>query len=204
MAAGAAPFGFAGVEVHVELTDQIAGRRFDTVEAGVLAPDRCVVRFDLNAKQAFDDLEQRFFSGFASMPAMTVIGRHESTGARCSLKSAIWPAKLWPHSMTPSKANPLCMICTCGVFKAESTEYRVVVLPLPVGPATSSKPSGLRIIRCRPASVALRRPIMKNVDNAWQTGPWFLRAERCYLFPGDSAMGYRLPIDSQPWLPPAG
>ncbi len=42
-------------------------------------------------------------------------------------------------------------------------------------------------------------PIMKNVRNEWQTGPWFLRAERCYLFPGDSAMGYRLPIDSQPW-----
>jgi len=42
-------------------------------------------------------------------------------------------------------------------------------------------------------------PIMKNVYNQWQTGPWFLRAERCYLFPGDSAMGYRLPIDSQPW-----
>ena len=42
-------------------------------------------------------------------------------------------------------------------------------------------------------------PIMKNTRNEWQTGPWFLRAERCYLFPGDSAMGYRLPIDSQPW-----
>ena len=42
-------------------------------------------------------------------------------------------------------------------------------------------------------------PIMKNVWGQWQTGPWFLRAERCYLFPGDSAMGYRLPIDSQPW-----
>lgn len=42
-------------------------------------------------------------------------------------------------------------------------------------------------------------PIMKNVWGEWQTGPWFLRAERCYLFPGDSAMGYRLPIDSQPW-----
>lgn len=42
-------------------------------------------------------------------------------------------------------------------------------------------------------------PIMKNPRNEWQTGPWFLRAERCYLFPGDSAMGYRLPIDSQPW-----
>jgi uncharacterized protein (DUF2126 family)/transglutaminase-like putative cysteine protease len=35
---------------------------------------------------------------------------------------------------------------------------------------------------------------------AWQTGPWFLREERCYLLPGDSALGYRLPLDSQPWI----
>jgi uncharacterized protein (DUF2126 family)/transglutaminase-like putative cysteine protease len=34
---------------------------------------------------------------------------------------------------------------------------------------------------------------------AWVTGPWFLRDERLYLMPGDSPMGYRLPIDSQPW-----
>jgi len=33
----------------------------------------------------------------------------------------------------------------------------------------------------------------------WQSGPWFLRAERCLLHPGDSPMGYRLPLDSQPW-----
>ncbi|MGE5945204.1 MAG: DUF2126 domain-containing protein [Betaproteobacteria bacterium] len=46
-------------------------------------------------------------------------------------------------------------------------------------------------------------PIMKNTADRWQTGPWFLRAERCYLFPGDSAMGLRLPIDSQPWTAPS-
>lgn len=34
---------------------------------------------------------------------------------------------------------------------------------------------------------------------AWVTGPWFFRDERMYLFPGDSPMGYRLPLDSLPW-----
>ncbi len=43
-------------------------------------------------------------------------------------------------------------------------------------------------------------PIMKNSYNQWQTGPWFLRSERCYLIPGDSPLGYRLPLDSQPWV----
>ena len=44
-----------------------------------------------------------------------------------------------------------------------------------------------------------RRPGAPASGPRWQTGPWFLRAERCYLIPGDSAMGYRLPLDSQPW-----
>ena len=37
----------------------------------------------------------------------------------------------------------------------------------------------------------------------WQTGPWFLRRERCYLTAGDSPMGLRLPLDSLPWAAPA-
>jgi uncharacterized protein (DUF2126 family)/transglutaminase-like putative cysteine protease len=37
----------------------------------------------------------------------------------------------------------------------------------------------------------------------WRTGAWFLRRERCYLLPGDSPMGLRLPLDSLPWAAPA-
>jgi uncharacterized protein (DUF2126 family) len=42
-------------------------------------------------------------------------------------------------------------------------------------------------------------PVMRRPDGQWQTGSWFLRSERCYLIPGDSPIGYRLPLDSQPW-----
>ena len=34
----------------------------------------------------------------------------------------------------------------------------------------------------------------------WRSGPWFLRDDRMHLIPGDSPMGYRLPLDSLPWV----
>jgi len=48
-------------------------------------------------------------------------------------------------------------------------------------------------------------PLKRNEGPAlsgpkWLTGPWFFRDERMYLFPGDSPMGYRLPLDSLPWV----
>lgn len=33
----------------------------------------------------------------------------------------------------------------------------------------------------------------------WESGSWFLRGEHMFLLPGDSPMGYRLPLDSLPW-----
>jgi uncharacterized protein (DUF2126 family) len=42
-------------------------------------------------------------------------------------------------------------------------------------------------------------PDRAGPESRWRTGPWFLRSERMYLIPGDSPMGYRLPLDSLPW-----
>ena len=43
-------------------------------------------------------------------------------------------------------------------------------------------------------------PVARRADDTgWQSGPWFLRQERCYLVPGDSPLGFRLPLDSLPW-----
>jgi len=51
----------------------------------------------------------------------------------------------------------------------------------------------------RPAGYVF--PVARDASGEhWQTGPWFLRQERCYLAPGDSPLGYRLPLDSLPWV----
>ncbi len=44
-------------------------------------------------------------------------------------------------------------------------------------------------------------PVARREDDlGWQSSAWFLRSECCYLYPGDSSLGYRLPLDSQPWV----
>ena len=45
-------------------------------------------------------------------------------------------------------------------------------------------------------------PVAPRPEGGFRSGAWFLREERCYLVPGDSPVGLRLPLDSLPWLAP--
>ncbi|MEJ8812336.1 transglutaminase family protein [Variovorax ureilyticus] len=88
-------------------------------------------------------------------------------------------------------------------------------LPVNVDPFDSKLDDELERVRLRrvftqklDAVIGYMLPIeASNADSdapalagpGWKTGPWFLRDDRLYLMPGDSSMGYRLPLDSQPW-----
>ncbi|MGC4394327.1 DUF2126 domain-containing protein [Hydrogenophaga sp. T2] len=86
-------------------------------------------------------------------------------------------------------------------------------LPVNVDPFDSKLSDELERVRLRrvfdqglDAVVGYVLPLQANAGNpalggtVWSTGPWFFRDERMYLVPGDSPMGYRLPLDSLPWV----
>ena len=47
------------------------------------------------------------------------------------------------------------------------------------------------------------KPVEHGPQTRWVSGPWFFRQEHMFLVPGDSPMGFRLPLDSIPWSAPA-
>jgi uncharacterized protein (DUF2126 family)/transglutaminase-like putative cysteine protease len=89
---------------------------------------------------------------------------------------------LWRERRLPSNVDPLKSRLTDPLERARLARLfehgleRAVGYVLPLG----RDPAGTR----------------------WRSGPWFLRDDRCYLVPGDSAIGYRLPLDSLPWVAP--
>src|SRR5467141_2818907 len=85
-------------------------------------------------------------------------------------------------------------------------------LPINVDPFDSRLDDELERARLRrifsqglAESIGYALPIRRDRGAArreptWVTGRWFLRDQRMYLLPGDSPMGYRLPLDSLPWV----
>ena len=63
---------------------------------------------------------------------------------------------------------------------------------------SSRDSSGSSVTCCRCAGSG--RPTRAGTG---KRGRWFFRAEHLFLIPGDSPIGYRLPLDSLPWVRPA-
>ena len=49
-------------------------------------------------------------------------------------------------------------------------------------------------------ALPLRRDYYTDGTSDWASGAWFFRPQEMFLVPGDSAMGFRLPLDSIPWV----
>lgn len=89
--------------------------------------------------------------------------------------------------------------------------WRERKLPVNVDPFDSKLDDEMERIRLRrvfgqklDAVVGYVLPLQANdttlAGAPWSTGPWFFRDDRLYLLPGDSPMGYRLPLESLPWV----
>ena len=45
-------------------------------------------------------------------------------------------------------------------------------------------------------------PVQRWQSRAWMSERWSFRSGRMFLIPGDSPLGFRLPLEALPWLPP--
>ena len=108
---------------------------------------------------------------------------------------------LSPENLLPAYEDPL-------YFTEQERALPVNVDPHAL--ALDSEPDRARLARVlehglqRPAGFVLPIQCWNSLDGRrWTSGPWPLRRERLYLLPGDSPLGFRLPLDSLPYIPAA-
>ena len=89
---------------------------------------------------------------------------------------------LWQERRLPSNVDPLRADARDGTERARLAKIKGQGLGAQVGHA-----------------LPLQRAA-DGVEPGWVSGPWFLRTEQLFLYPGDSPMGLRLPVDSLPWV----
>ena len=89
---------------------------------------------------------------------------------------------------------------TCGASaSSRSTSIRwtrksKIRSSAPAWPASSNSDLG--------KTIGYVLPLRPHSETAWTSQPWFTAAPHLFLVPGDSPMGFRLPLDSLPWTKP--
>ncbi|MEY4694548.1 MAG: hypothetical protein RLZZ95_997, partial [Pseudomonadota bacterium] len=127
---------------------------------------------------------QRFMQALTAqlgLPQDTVLPGYEDTWYY------LWRERRLPVNVDPFDAkldDEMERVRLRRVFQQGLDQPVGYVLPLQPARANAATPSALT-------------PSLSGAE--WQTGRWFLRDERLYLMPGDSPMGWRLPLDSLPW-----
>ncbi len=89
---------------------------------------------------------------------------------------------LWRERRLPTNVDPLASRVDDPVERARLARVFEQGLANPVGYA-----------------LPLRARSLAGGRTQWESARWSLRSERLYLLPGDSPLGFRLPLDSLPW-----
>ena len=160
------------------------------------------------------------------LPRWTLSAYWRSDGVPCWRRPELFADEREPHHYTTSDAHAFLHVVAdrLGVGRQhiqpgfEDTFYylwRERTLPVNVDPFDARLADEMERARLRrvyqhgldvPIGYALplacRDSAGEGVQSGalrWQSGPWHLRDERLYLIPGDSPMGFRLPLESLPW-----
>ncbi len=146
-----------------------------------------------------------------------------SDGQPCWHDPSLFADEREPHAYTSADAKRFMLALTKQLGLTSDTVqpgyedtwyylWRERRLPVNVDPFDSRLDDELERVRLRrlfdqglEREIGYVLPLKRSEGLAlsgprWVTGPWFFRDERMYLFPGDSPMGYRLPLDSLPWV----
>ena len=105
---------------------------------------------------------------------------------------------LWRERRLPVNVDPFDARLDDEQERARLRRVYMQGLDAPVGyvlPLKRELPVGADAARRAPGSAA--------AAPRWASGRWYFRDDRMFLVPGDSPLGYRLPLDSLPWVAPA-
>ncbi|MCM0036314.1 MAG: transglutaminase family protein [Burkholderiaceae bacterium] len=160
------------------------------------------------------------------LPRWTLSAYWRTDGQPCWKHPELFADEREPHFYTTSDAHAFlhAVAGRLGVSRQhiqagyEDTFYylwKERTLPINVDPFDSKLNDEMERARLRrvfehrldePVGYALpltRKESLRGVRSSditrWESGVWYLRDARLYLLPGDSPMGYRLPLDSLPW-----